>query len=189
MPLTKRRQFATLLAYLEGQPSVRGYDAYTRDDFDAHIFQIFDWLRRGEQPAQGQEDNDYRRSIFEDMLPIFNEERQHRILRDLEAVLLQRQGVLSLEDIAHDLRPITWLWPGWLPIGMITLLAARPGTGKSLLALDIAARVIQGAPWPDAAALARRSLGAVPCALRQRHLGRRRKQPIRPQRARPRPGH
>ncbi len=55
----------------------------------------------------------------------------------------------SLAEIAADLQPVTWLWPNWLPIGMITLLAAKPGTGKSMLALDLAGRIITGQPWPD----------------------------------------
>src|SRR4051812_10630163 len=38
-----------------------------------------------------------------------------------------------------------------IPLGRITLLVSDPGLGKSLLALDIAARVSRGAPWPDEA--------------------------------------
>lgn len=55
----------------------------------------------------------------------------------------------SLAEIAADLKPVSWLWPGWLPVGMLTLLAAKPGTGKSLIALDLAHRIITGQPWPD----------------------------------------
>jgi len=45
--------------------------------------------------------------------------------------------------------PLHWLWPGRIPIGSITLLAGDPGVGKSLFALDLAARVTTGAAWPD----------------------------------------
>lgn len=55
----------------------------------------------------------------------------------------------SLAEIADELRPVTWLWPNWLPLGMLTLLAAKPGTGKSMIALDLAGRIISGQPWPD----------------------------------------
>jgi hypothetical protein len=50
-----------------------------------------------------------------------------------------------------DVRPtaIRWLWPDRIPLGRITLLVSDPGLGKSLLALDIAARVSSGTPWPD----------------------------------------
>ncbi len=46
-------------------------------------------------------------------------------------------------------RPISWLWPGRIPLGRITLLVGRPGAGKSFLTTDAAARVTTGTPWPD----------------------------------------
>jgi hypothetical protein len=61
----------------------------------------------------------------------------------------------SLEEIADTLQPVSWLWQPWLPLGMITLLAAQQGTGKSMLALDLARRIIEGEPWPDGAPMTR----------------------------------
>jgi hypothetical protein len=56
-------------------------------------------------------------------------------------------GAVCLTDIVpHD---VAWLWPGRLPLGNVTLLVSDPGVGKSLVTLDIAARVTRGAPWPD----------------------------------------
>ena len=60
-------------------------------------------------------------------------------------------GYPSLAEIFASLPPITWIWPGWLPSGMLSLLAARPGTGKSFVALDLARRIIHAEPWPDGA--------------------------------------
>jgi hypothetical protein len=56
-------------------------------------------------------------------------------------------GAVRLNDVA----PIAtrWLWPGRIPLGRVTLLVSDPGLGKSLVALDVAARVSSGAPWPD----------------------------------------
>lgn len=45
--------------------------------------------------------------------------------------------------------PLQWLWPDRLPLGKLSLLLGEPAVGKSLLALDLAARVSAGAPWPD----------------------------------------
>jgi hypothetical protein len=45
--------------------------------------------------------------------------------------------------------PITWLWPGRVPIGKLTLFAGDPGRGKSLLTIDMAARLSRGSAWPD----------------------------------------
>ncbi len=55
----------------------------------------------------------------------------------------------TLYDLAQDLPPITWVWPGWIPRGMLTLFGAVPGAGKSLVALDLCRRIIHGEPFPD----------------------------------------
>lgn len=47
-------------------------------------------------------------------------------------------------------QPLHWLWPGRFPLGKTSLIAGNPGLGKSLMTLDIAARVSRGLPWPDA---------------------------------------
>ena len=54
---------------------------------------------------------------------------------------------VRLADITP--RPLQWLWPDRIPLGKVTLLAGDAAVGKSLLALDIAARVSAGIPWPD----------------------------------------
>jgi len=50
----------------------------------------------------------------------------------------------------HPVQTVQWLWPGRIPIGKVTMLTGDPGLGKTLVALDIAARVTRRAPWPDA---------------------------------------
>ncbi len=45
--------------------------------------------------------------------------------------------------------PVDWLWPERIAIGALTVLAGDPGMGKSLITMDIAARVTRGTPWPD----------------------------------------
>jgi len=55
----------------------------------------------------------------------------------------------SAAEIIDDLPNVRWLWPGWIPRGLVSLLAATPGTGKSYLALDLAHRMITGSTWPD----------------------------------------
>jgi hypothetical protein len=44
---------------------------------------------------------------------------------------------------------VRWLWPGRLALGKISMIYGDPGLGKSMLALDIAARVSRGLDWPD----------------------------------------
>ena len=45
--------------------------------------------------------------------------------------------------------PIRWLWDGWLAKGKLHVLAGPPGTGKTTLAVALAAAVTQGGMWPD----------------------------------------
>ncbi len=51
-----------------------------------------------------------------------------------------------MSDVADE--PVSWLWPGHIAGNRISLLVGPAGVGKSLLALDIAARVTTGRPWP-----------------------------------------
>jgi RecA-family ATPase len=54
------------------------------------------------------------------------------------------------------IRPIDWLWLGWLALGKLHILAGPPGTGKTSVALSFAATLSKGAQvgncWPDGAA-------------------------------------
>lgn len=51
--------------------------------------------------------------------------------------------------------PIDWLWQPFLPRGKLAVLDGDPGSGKSLLTVDLAARLSRGGPLPDGQALAR----------------------------------
>src|SRR5260370_27087701 len=42
-----------------------------------------------------------------------------------------------------------WLWPGHVPLGKGTVIEGAPGSGKSRVAFDLAARVGKRRPWPD----------------------------------------
>ena len=55
-------------------------------------------------------------------------------------------------------RPVEWLWPGWIPLGKLTVLDGDPGVGKSTLLLDLAARLSRDGVMPDGA---RGPLGAA----------------------------
>jgi hypothetical protein len=44
---------------------------------------------------------------------------------------------------------VRWLWPSRLALGKLSALAGDPGLGKSIITLDIAARVSTGSGWPD----------------------------------------
>lgn len=44
---------------------------------------------------------------------------------------------------------VNWLWSGWLARGKLHLLAGDAGTGKTTLAIAIAATISSGGVWPD----------------------------------------
>jgi hypothetical protein len=60
----------------------------------------------------------------------------------------QSHVVLEPLSEAKDCQ-IEWLWPGRIAADKLTMLVGDPGVGKSLVALDIAARVSTGSSWPD----------------------------------------
>lgn len=56
-------------------------------------------------------------------------------------------NISTLADITS--RQVSWLWPHRIPHARLTIMAGDPGVGKSLLSLDIAARLTTGRDWPD----------------------------------------
>lgn len=57
--------------------------------------------------------------------------------------------VCTMADVIRLLPSIEWLWSGWLPRGLITLLIGVPGVGKTSLGLEIARCVVEPRRWPD----------------------------------------
>lgn len=53
---------------------------------------------------------------------------------------------------------IRWLWSEWLALGKMVLSAGSPGTGKTTLAMSMAATVSTGGAWPDGATCERGSV-------------------------------
>jgi len=60
-------------------------------------------------------------------------------------------------DLSLEARPasqvttqaVAWLWPGRLALGKLAMLDADPGMGKSILTLELCARMSTGRPFPD----------------------------------------
>jgi AAA domain len=61
-------------------------------------------------------------------------------------------AVSIMPATAYAPEPVRWVWPGWLALGKFHLLAGAPGTGKTTIAVSIAATVSAGARWPDGTA-------------------------------------
>jgi putative DNA primase/helicase len=50
-----------------------------------------------------------------------------------------------------ETKPVEWLWRGRIPKGKLTMYDGDPGVGKSVVTMDIAARVSAGRTFPDGA--------------------------------------
>jgi len=77
------------------------------------------------------------------------EERRPRRAERPSASPSKPPTVELVSAAAIEPAPIDWLWDGWLAKGKLHLLAGQPGTGKTTLALALAAITSIGGEWPD----------------------------------------
>ena len=80
--------------------------------------------------------------------PVQAEDKQETGKQSAPAGEYAREVILTR---ASDMRPepITWLWNEWLACGKLHILGGAPGTGKTTIALNLAATVTTGGQWPD----------------------------------------
>ncbi|MBL0719808.1 AAA family ATPase [Piscinibacter sp. Jin2] len=71
------------------------------------------------------------------------------VLRDLQLAQQALPSVRLLRGDSVALEPVRWLWDGYIPAGMLTILGGAPGCGKTTLALAVAAVVTRAGRWPD----------------------------------------
>lgn len=64
------------------------------------------------------------------------------VVPELPTATFTRMGDVQSERVS-------WLWPGRIPRGKLTMVDGDPKTGKSTMLLDLAARVTTGSPLPD----------------------------------------
>ena len=78
-----------------------------------------------------------------------NAERNTNALQTLQS----KGGKQVMLTTAADVEPMnpSWLWKYWVPAGFLSLIAGAPATGKTSLALSIAATLSRGGEWPDGA--------------------------------------
>ncbi|MGF6726716.1 putative DNA primase/helicase [Paraburkholderia sp. GAS41] len=67
-------------------------------------------------------------------------------MRKLEPL---RDGVVIVSGSELTPEPVRWLWPNWLALGKLHLLAGAPGQGKTTIAINFAATVTSGGRWAD----------------------------------------
>jgi hypothetical protein len=94
-------------------------------------------------------------AVAEDLQPSI---RRHDEAYDRKVAELNRHARGGEKRAAHvelvdasavKVEPIRWLWPGWLARGKFHLLAGAPGTGKTTIAMHLAACVSTGRALPS----------------------------------------
>lgn len=70
-----------------------------------------------------------------------------KVSATIESALSRKATLTRLADVETE--EIRWLWRDRMALGKLTLIAGDPGLGKSMLSIDMAARVSKGDPWPD----------------------------------------
>jgi putative DNA primase/helicase len=79
-----------------------------------------------------------------------------KVTASASSVVLPPLAAASGLDVVcmADVKPssIKWLWPNWIALGKVSVLAGDGGRGKSTILCDITARATIGNIWPDGAA-------------------------------------
>lgn len=62
---------------------------------------------------------------------------------------IRKPAVLSASFADVEPKSVQWLWPGWIPLGKLTVFDGEPGVGKSTITLDWAGAVSRRGTFPD----------------------------------------
>ena len=85
-------------------------------------------------------------------------DRADRAAADIDRYESPRLVLIDSHTV--ESQPVRWLWPGRIALRKVSLIAGDPGLGKSLVTIDLVARVTRAMKWPseDASAPSGRAL-------------------------------
>lgn len=78
-------------------------------------------------------------------------------MTEIHGMFKKRNGLNDTERLSTDYdsvesKNVDWLWTGRIPLGMVTLIAGHPGTGKSFFTTWLAAKLSKGEVLPGSKA-------------------------------------
>lgn len=109
------------------------------------------------QAIEGKSDKNEMVAALGQALDIAHHPENARLLTDiLQLKPGEASSVKSLAELKDTIRPVEWLWKGYIPRGVVTVLGAMKGAGKSALMQDFARRITSPhkETWPDGQPLA-----------------------------------
>lgn len=149
MKLANGRQIQFIADLCSGQDSSIG----SFEDLDSPYSEYFLWIIHWQSQNQTATRADLLNAFYAEFITNtrsmadreINIQNSHLIHQAIQHPLHYPSAAEFLPTVP-DLK---WLWQDWLPIGLVSLLAAVPGTGKSYFALDLAYRIVTNQPFPD----------------------------------------
>lgn len=85
-------------------------------------------------------------SDFNDLMRLTSIEEVKKQLQHYHHNPHQGLVMTKVSDITS--KPIKWLWPNYIALGKLTIIAGNPGLGKSQLTAYLAALITNGGNWP-----------------------------------------
>ncbi len=82
----------------------------------------------------------------------FNDLQKHcgtEVVKQVISKVIKPNGVKLICSTDMEPRAVAWLWKNWLAMSKFHILAGAPGTGKTTIALNLAAIISSGGQWPD----------------------------------------
>lgn len=80
-------------------------------------------------------------------MPVPARPNQQPPSRDEDDVPPLPTDIQSMEDVCKQVSAVKYLVPKWIPLGMVTMVMAEPGVGKSAFALGLVASVTDKRRW------------------------------------------
>jgi hypothetical protein len=157
--LNRARQLKVIVDWFTGQPV--NLKTCRASDFAPTAWAVIQEAKLQRQPKRFKgRGEDLWNEISNDLRTRLSGDGGEQLADQLSELLWQQTRYLTLAELAETLEPVAWLWEKWLPIGMLSVLAARPGAGKSLVALDLIRKITAAEVWPDETP---QTAGGSPC--------------------------